>query len=123
MNTVERLYVNALSVPVGGSAGAPTYVHLPLDKPSCVMAYLTYTPGTAGNTVTVTLQPGKETGGVAFFDTTENTIALTGNEAFMLSLPGGPSVFQLLFSSAGTAGPDDIVSVVLSGLPIGTYFV
>lgn len=128
MNTIEAQYIGpAQHVVVGAPAITGKLITFPLDKGNgCLMGFATYAPGVPGRTLTITVQVGESTSASpanTFYDFDSNTIAITASGAFTISIPGGARLVHLKFASAGAAGADDQIGLVLSGLPQGTTIV
>lgn len=117
MNTFEYPYTD-ITLDTGESADGKA-IALPPDKPCEVCAFITYTPGTGGRSLDITLQYGNQAGD--WFDLpSDNTVNITDSTVAILSIPGGPTQFRLQYAVTGPAGPDDSIVVSISGLPTGT---
>jgi hypothetical protein len=120
MNTHEQLYTDSVSVAQGGTVNGKS-VTFPIsgEKPSCLNAFIQYTPGVANRTLDVKLQLATQNG-VFYSLLSDNTVTITDDAVVQLSIPGAPTIIRLTYTSSGPAGADDTVSVILSGLPQGT---
>ena len=120
MNTHEQLYTSAVPVAVTTTVvGKSVIFPISGEKPACLNAFVTYTPGVANRLLNIKLELGTQTG-IFFSLLSDDNVSISDDAVVQLSIPGAPTAIRLSYTSSGPAGANDTVSVTLSGLPQGT---